>query len=101
MGPGSIKRSRQELQRQVWGLDLQGCYFLCRNVTLTGPVRIQFRPLFSRPPIVGAVKVSFIEQPSFTYNVSLARVSVTSWTLHAELWKPASASQSCSGGCKL
>lgn len=39
-----------------------------KNVTLTGPVRIQFRPLFSRPPIVGAVKVSFIEQPSFTYN---------------------------------
>ena len=80
---------------------LKSCYFLCRNVTLTGPVRVQFRPLFSRPPIVGAVKVSFIEQPSFTYNVSLARVSVPSLTLHAGLWRPEKASQLWSGGCKL
>lgn len=41
-----------------------------RDLAASGTIRAQLRPLMNKIPVVGAVKISFLGAPTFTYKVS-------------------------------
>lgn len=41
-----------------------------RDLVASGTIRAQLRPLMNKIPVVGAVKISFLGSPAFTYKVS-------------------------------
>ena len=43
---------------------------MVRDLAASGTIRAQLRPLMNKIPVVGAVKISFLGAPTFTYKVS-------------------------------
>lgn len=41
------------------------------NLFFSGRVRLSLKPLMGRIPVVGAVRVSFVEQPHFNYALTV------------------------------
>ena len=41
------------------------------NLFFSGRVRLSLKPLMGRLPVVGAVRVSFVEQPHFNYALTV------------------------------
>ncbi|KAK9865697.1 hypothetical protein WJX84_002675 [Apatococcus fuscideae] len=48
-----------------------------RDLTLSGKLRISFRPLLNKLPVVGSIKVSLLDMPQFSYNLNVYGGDVT------------------------